>query len=307
MALPKSWKCEIKLEHLRYFLAVAESGSYSGAARLLGVEQPTPGRRIRDLEAFLGDVKLFEKRSSGYSLTKSGRVFKTEAEQIFLRLEQAVALVKQTSAGDVRDFCIGYSRSPTAEFRDIAVAAVQRSFPGLRINLHERNVAECIAQIIRWEMDCALTVKPFGKTPTVMFRPLITRLISCAVCKDHPAVKKGCMQVKQLNEERALIFSRTQAPQYLPDLHRRLKPHNVTLNVVQEYEAPDDLLIGVAGGDGIALLLESARKYSPKEVKWLPLNPPLSGVEIGVLHKLNPSDVVAQVVQTLIRATEPFR
>jgi len=56
----------------RYFLAVVEAGSLSAAARRLGVDQPTVGRRIAALEQTLG-VRLFHRHARGLSLSEAGR------------------------------------------------------------------------------------------------------------------------------------------------------------------------------------------------------------------------------------------
>lgn len=61
------------------FLAVAEAGSLSGAARTLGASQPTLGRRIAQLEAELG-VELFHRRPRGLDLTESGLALVPDAE-----------------------------------------------------------------------------------------------------------------------------------------------------------------------------------------------------------------------------------
>lgn len=65
----------------RHFLAVATTGSLSGAARQLGVSQPTVGRRIEALEQAL-HVRLFDRLSRGYALTPSGQAIVAFAEGI---------------------------------------------------------------------------------------------------------------------------------------------------------------------------------------------------------------------------------
>ena len=55
----------------RAFLATAEEGSFSAAARALGLTQPTLGRQVAALEAELG-VTLFERAGRSLSLTRSG-------------------------------------------------------------------------------------------------------------------------------------------------------------------------------------------------------------------------------------------
>lgn len=55
----------------RYFLAVADTGSLSAAARTLTVSQPTVGRQIQMLEQAL-NVRLFDRRPDGYAVTDAG-------------------------------------------------------------------------------------------------------------------------------------------------------------------------------------------------------------------------------------------
>lgn len=56
----------------RYFLAVADSGSLSAAARTLNVSQPTVGRQVQVLEQAL-NVRLFDRRPDGYGITDAGQ------------------------------------------------------------------------------------------------------------------------------------------------------------------------------------------------------------------------------------------
>ncbi len=57
--------------YLQSFIAIAENGSLSAAARALGGSQPTMGRHVSALEAELG-VRLFERTASGLALTSTG-------------------------------------------------------------------------------------------------------------------------------------------------------------------------------------------------------------------------------------------
>src|ERR1700761_6436171 len=62
---------DVHTRQLRYFLAVAESGSFRHAARQLYVTQPALSRSIKQLEASLG-VRLFERSTRGTELTGAG-------------------------------------------------------------------------------------------------------------------------------------------------------------------------------------------------------------------------------------------
>ena len=66
-------------DDLRYFLAIVRAGSLSGAARTLGVAQPTVGRRLAAFERRLG-ARLFDANASGQSPTATGRRLIAHAE-----------------------------------------------------------------------------------------------------------------------------------------------------------------------------------------------------------------------------------
>lgn len=67
--------------HIQTFLAVAETGSLSAAARDLGLSQPTVGRQIHAAEDALG-VELFHRRSHGLDLTLSGETLLEPAKEM---------------------------------------------------------------------------------------------------------------------------------------------------------------------------------------------------------------------------------
>jgi molybdate transport repressor ModE-like protein len=68
-------------DDLRLFLAVARSGSISGAARQLGVQHSTVSRRMRQLEEKLG-ARLIERKTGGYELTAAGEQVKQTADRV---------------------------------------------------------------------------------------------------------------------------------------------------------------------------------------------------------------------------------
>lgn len=72
------------------FLAVAEAGSLSGAARVLGRSQPTLGRQIQALERDLG-VQLFERHARGLELSETGADLVPHARQMHAAMN-AIAL-----------------------------------------------------------------------------------------------------------------------------------------------------------------------------------------------------------------------
>lgn len=81
---------DVRTRQLRYFLAVAESGSFRHAARQLYVTQPALSRSIKQLEASLG-VRLFERSTRGTELTGMGFAIAEPAKRLPESLDRACA------------------------------------------------------------------------------------------------------------------------------------------------------------------------------------------------------------------------
>lgn len=91
-------------DQYRYFLAVAETGSLSAAARLLSVSQPTVGRQISELEKRLG-TRLFERASHGYLLTLAGQQIRDKIKAVEVDLdgvEQVISGLDSSLSGTIR-------------------------------------------------------------------------------------------------------------------------------------------------------------------------------------------------------------
>ena len=76
----------LDIRHLRYFLAVAEAGSFSRAADRLGISQPSVSQQMRDLEAALR-VPLFQRRGKRILLTPRGLIFQEHARALLHQIE----------------------------------------------------------------------------------------------------------------------------------------------------------------------------------------------------------------------------
>ena len=78
----------MELRHLRYFLAVADTRSFTRAAERLHVTQPTLSHQIKQLKSLIGTV-LFERSTKDVELTAAGRLFKPYCERILKELDRA--------------------------------------------------------------------------------------------------------------------------------------------------------------------------------------------------------------------------
>ncbi len=84
----------LDMNALKDFVAVIREGSFSGAARALGVPKSTISKRIQDLEAAL-DTRLIERTTRSLRLTAEGAAFHARAVRIVTEAEEAVTLLRQ--------------------------------------------------------------------------------------------------------------------------------------------------------------------------------------------------------------------
>ncbi|GAN81852.1 transcriptional regulator, LysR family [Acidocella aminolytica 101 = DSM 11237] len=121
-------------DDLRSFLAIAREGTLSAAARRLGVQQSTMGRRLAALEAKAG-VRLLERTPHGFRLTSAGEAARTEVE----RMEDAAQAAERAVSGrdarlegivrltTVSDFASGILMQ--------ALADLAQRYPGILVEL----------------------------------------------------------------------------------------------------------------------------------------------------------------------------
>ncbi len=142
---------------LKDFIAVAETGSLSKAARRLRVSQPTLSRRIAGLEEQLKGV-LFQRTPKGLLLTEAGESVLAGARRVeeeALAIERQADAAQQKLTGTVR---ISVTEGLGAVWLPAQVAAFHETYPGVCVEILVDNRA---ANLVRREADIALR----------MFRP----------------------------------------------------------------------------------------------------------------------------------------
>lgn len=124
----------IQWDHWRSFIAVAETGSLSGAARMLGLTQPTVSRHIDLLEAAL-DTKLFLRAPQGMTPSEMGRQMLPEARMMgasAAALERKASAPVDASRGVVR---LSASEVVGTELLPRLLVPLMADHPGLEVEL----------------------------------------------------------------------------------------------------------------------------------------------------------------------------
>ena len=143
---------DIGWELYRSFLAVLNHGSLSGAARALGVAQPTIGRHVAGLEKSLG-LALFTRSQTGFVPTEAGQSLRMYAESLqstVAALERAAASQGSGVSGSVR---ITASDVIGVEVLPPIVARLREQHPDLAVELA---LTDRVQDLVRREADIAV-------------------------------------------------------------------------------------------------------------------------------------------------------
>lgn len=144
---------DVDLRLIRYFLAVAEQGNFTAAARRLYVSQPALSSQIRRLEGHLG-VRLFERSASGATLTAEGRAFEPYAREALATVQAGVAAAIAAAGGD-QLLRIDVLESGLAVPRRV-VTTLRSALPRVRLELSSRGTTDQTRRLLAGELDLGL-------------------------------------------------------------------------------------------------------------------------------------------------------
>ncbi|HEY4162745.1 MAG TPA: LysR family transcriptional regulator [Dongiaceae bacterium] len=257
----------MELRHLRYFLAVAEEGHVTRAAARLGLQQPPLSQQLRALEAELG-VTLFRRLPRGMELTEAGKVFRSEAQSVLARLDQAVDATRHTARGEAGRLVVGFTGS--AAFHPF-VPAILRHFseaaPRVQLSLEEGNSAELIEGLQHERIDAAFLRVVVGPVAGLAISLLLTEEMRVALPVGHKlASRAGGLPLKALAEERFIFYRRPTGPGLYDSIIAACRRAGFSPNVGQEAPRILSTLSLVAAGLGVTLVPESMSRVQTRGV-----------------------------------------
>lgn len=263
---------------LRYFLAVAETGNFSRAARRVSVTQPTLSAGIAKLESQLG-ARLFDRDRQGVALTAAGNRFLARARRIAAEYDLALQDIRHVPEPSL--LRVGLLHTiPTAT---IEMALARGGSGGEMLELLDGNERELAERLDRGRIDVALTIiRPHH----ARFRPeiLATERYLMVLPGDHPQASAAFVQAEQLAGDRMVVRRHCEA---LPEISRFFTTRGVRPRFVLKTTSDQRMLAVVRAGQGIGMMPESFAQTGLAFVRVADFD--LSR-ELGLLHA-NPEAV----------------
>jgi LysR family hca operon transcriptional activator len=151
----------VELRHLRYFIAVAETGSLTeAAARRLYTSQPSLSRQIRDLERMVG-VELLSRSVHGVELTAAGAAFADHARLALMQVDAAVETARRAGQPEKKTFAIGFQTGHEVNWLAPALHVLHDELTNIQVTVSSGYSPDLAEALARGRLDLAfLRVEP---------------------------------------------------------------------------------------------------------------------------------------------------
>ncbi len=238
-----------RIEGIRIFVRVVEAGSFSRAARDLGVTQPTVTRHIAALERRLG-MRLLNRNTRRLSVTELGRSYFERGKALLELFEETEHLADGRQAQLQGRIRIGTSVAFGRRVVTPLILGFMRAYPLLEVDLSfEDTYVDLVAQGIDLAVrmgklaDSSLGARYLGLNPWV------------AVASPAYLKKRGTPRVPQdLAQHNALVYSTVQGDDHLHFIDRKSARTSVRVHGNLRSNNLSSILAAVREGLGFAVL-----------------------------------------------------
>lgn len=200
------------LRQMRYFLYVAEQGSFHAASSILNVAQSALSRQIQQLEDEIG-ATLFLRSTKGVKLSPAGEVLCDEVRQILARTEAARTKTWRAARGQFGRVVIAYTtRVGEMSYAVAAFADARAAMPDVDFQLRFIAPEKQQALLTAGEIDVGLLYRRPSDIRGITARDLRTDRVKLLVPADHPLVTRRHVRLADLREYDFAFTSQTIAP-----------------------------------------------------------------------------------------------
>jgi LysR family transcriptional regulator, benzoate and cis,cis-muconate-responsive activator of ben and cat genes len=303
----------MELRQLRYFVAVAEVGNISHAAKKIFLTQPALSRQIKALEEEIGQC-LLERQAHSIQLTPVGEIFLREARELLQHADQLLERIR--SAGQGVRLRVGYAPSLASGILSAAVESFTQAHPGARVELLDLSTEEMLAGLQAKRLDVILTVRREGETQGLIWTPLVRAASRLAVNRKHPLARQERVAPDEVAHEPLLIYSRRDYPEYWEMISAWLREYRQRLRIAGEFDGTESLMAAVEAGLGVALVTTRTAHLFPSRAQFKRLAAAPKPLCIAAGHRADRADDKPLIVfveelrisaETLVETPRPGR
>ena len=263
----------MNLKQFKYVLVLSQEGSFSKAADVLNISQPSLSQYIKKIEKEIG-MELFDRSGGDVRLTDAGRVYIDAGRQI-LDLEHRMEVqFSDLSEHKTGSLIIGTAPYRAAGMMPVIAAAFQKRHPGMHLIVREGTTAELTEGMEHGEYDLCLTLAPVDKR-LFSCETVVEEELVLAVPADAPELetkteadrKYPAVDARELNGKKLVMLTDTQFMQR--QLDSLVNDYHLSVSTAAVVKSLEAQIAMVRAGVGMAVMPSGIERFcSPGEVRF---------------------------------------
>jgi DNA-binding transcriptional LysR family regulator len=240
------------ITQLKCFIAVAQTLSFTEAARRNGMTQPGISHHINELEKQVG-TRLFIRSNRSVEMTAAGKEFLPYAVDIVKTAEKAVFRLRQVESGAVGHVSVS-AVSTSSAIVSKCLSAFYKKHPNILVDISFTSGNAQMFTLSENKFDfyfVLLDYIPAGRT----FDYIVTHEDHLVVImpKDHPCANEP-LDFNKLKDEPFITFDESEGPALYAQIMNICKYYGYTPQIVNRYDRAEAVLLSVGAGLGISII-----------------------------------------------------
>lgn len=293
------------IKQIHYFIAVAETKSFTNAARNYFIAQTAMSQQISALEKELGFL-LFHRSNRSVELTQAGQTLYEQVRPLVLDLERAVEHASSVAGVQSSIFRIGLFDQAINRFLVPALKEFVRAEPDVQPTLISDNHMMLLEALQGRTIDTMLLGKRYYQhraaiVSTELFSYQVLDYI-LAVPASHPLAGQARIQWEDLQGLTLIAYSPFKEDQQAASLHAALQSHGIQATVLLSTRDVPSALLYVEAEMGCCLLPARAAVHKNQQVAMLPIDEGQRDTMLLLSHRDNDSHLLSRFT-TICRKT----
>jgi LysR family transcriptional regulator, benzoate and cis,cis-muconate-responsive activator of ben and cat genes len=262
----------MELRHLRYFVAVAEEGSFRLAAIRLNLSQPPLSRQIQQLEEQVGAV-LLDRTAGGVELTEAGAVFLEEATRILSLAKEAVGKARRIEQGEQGHLNVAYYGSVIFKVIPRILTDFRELRSRISVSLRKMAKDEQIRALRQGWIDIGFG-RSYRPEPDMLTQLVLDEPLLVAVSRRHEFSGRQSVALRELANSAFVVYPGSPRPGFADEVIMLCDKAGFRANIAEEADDVDACLALVSADVGVGLVPASAVSAHNNYVRFIRLANP---------------------------------
>lgn len=287
-------------------IALNESLSFSRAAKMRHVSQPTLTKQVAALENWIG-VPLFERDRQTVATNDAGQAFIEEARLSVLHFDRAVQAARAATHNS--EACLNIGRSPyTDPFLISTLLSIRLPlYPKLKVELSSQFSCDLVHDVVAGLLDLAIATEP-PLSPLMSATKVAEAPFYIVMSKDDEAAAHETVSLSALNAKEWVLFERRIHPPLYDSIMRVAQSQGITPAQVHHVMTAEEAFPLLIQGRGVAFLSKSgALRLSRDRITLRPLAENALSLRTYITARTdNKSKLTSEFMRLFVRKVSQF-